>query len=181
MHHGTGGGDPNSGSSDKRSELDDPVLAKLSPAERKRLESIGRSVSEAQRQLRDDEVDPALLKKLGMTVRQFKAFIEKYTERFGRIQPDPERTEQPRKTVKGAFKLPGSGELKKGRGVDGRIGNTRGTEDLTSDQIRKLYEAKVKDVSPEYRRHVEAYFRAIAESAGRAAPEGKTPATTRPR
>ena len=52
-----------------------------------------------------------------------------------------------------------------GRSTDKRLGDTSGMSDLTPDQIRKLYESRKAKISPEYRKHVEAYLRAISENA----------------
>jgi len=43
--------------------------------------------------------------------------------------------------------------------------DVRGSEKLSTDDVRKLYEQRAKTVSPEYRKQVEAYFRAISEAA----------------
>ena len=52
-----------------------------------------------------------------------------------------------------------------GRSTDARLTNTTGLSDLTPDQLRKLYESRKASISPEYRKHVEAYLRAISENA----------------
>jgi len=146
----------------------------LPAAERERLRSIGRAISEASKDLRAGEVDPALLKKIGMTKGEFAAFVEKYRDVFGESADMPDRTERPTDVVRGGFTLPGSGRLQAGKGTGKDIEGGSGTEKLTPDELRKLYESRAAKVSPEYRKQVEAYFRAISEAAGRA----ETPAPT---
>ena len=156
----------------------------LSAEQKTDIQSIGRVISEAQKDLRDGEVDPALLKALGMTRGRFAAFVERYARRIGQVKQMADRTDRPNGTIQGAFAIPGSGARQKGRGTDGRLGDVRGSEKLAPDQIRKLYEQRAKNVSPEYRKHVEAYFRAVSEAAPKAAgaspAKGAPGASTRP-
>ena len=74
-------------------------------------------------------------------------------------------TRCPRSIRACSFAIPGSGRTQAGRGLDGKVENVRGSEKLSIDEIRKLYEQRAKKVSPEYRKQVEAYFRAISEGA----------------
>ncbi|NBB94557.1 MAG: hypothetical protein GVY16_02345 [Planctomycetes bacterium] len=48
----------------------------------RRLESLGRALDEAARQIRDDQVDPSLLKDLGMTPQAYRDFVEEYRKRY---------------------------------------------------------------------------------------------------
>ena len=49
--------------------------------------------------------------------------------------------------------------------MDGKLDGSHGSEKLSTDEVRKLYEQRTKSVSAEYRKQVEAYFRAISEAA----------------
>ena len=169
------GGDPLSGSSDSRGQVDEPAgpLAGGGPAAN--LQSIGRLINEASQDLRDGKTDPQLLKSLGMSQQQFAAFVEKYSQRIGRIEKMKETTAGPDGAIRGDFAIPGSDRLRQGAGLDSKLDNVRGGEKLTPDQIRKLHEQRAAKVAPEYRKHVEAYFRAVSEQK----PEEKTEDSTR--
>ena len=146
----------------------------MTPEQKVKLSAIGRAIDEGRKQIRGGQVDEELLRKLGMTPPQFNAFVERYEEMFGKVGPMPRSTLGPSGTVRGAFLLTGSEKLQGGRGLDRRLGGIQGGEKLTKDQTQKLYESRAAKVSPEYRKEVEAYFRAISEEA-----LGETP-TTRP-
>ncbi len=146
----------------------------ISPRQVSKLRSVGRVIGEAARRQRAGEVDPKLLKSLGMTGEQFAAFVEKYAARFGKFIVMPGRTERPGMTVKGAFSVPGFEGTQRGRGADSGVGASGG-EGLKTDKLRRLYESPTDDVSPEYRKQVEAYLRAISEGpdAKKKSAEGK--------
>jgi len=165
------GGDPNSGSSNKRGEVDLPEgLGSLTPQERAQLESIGRAINEGQKQLRSGQVDPELLKQLGMTQNEFKTFIEKYSSRFGQIKEMPKQTAIPGKAAAKAAESIGVPTVQHGAGMDKGLQDLRGAPKLSPDELKKLYESRAANVSPEYRKQVEAYFRAISESSAAPAP-----------
>ena len=129
---------------------------------------MGRTIGEAQRRARAGAVDPSLLKDLGMTAGQFSAFVKRYADRFDKIRSKTqEAASLPKDVVGNTFVQAGGRELQKGRSADARLTDTRGMSNLTPDQIRKLYESRRAKVSPEYRKHVEAYLRAISENAPR--------------
>ena len=148
----------------------------LSPAEQGRLRSVGRTIDEAARRIRSGQVDAELLADLGMTAGELAGFVEQYREIFGRSKDMPERTERPTGTIRDAFQLPGRGGRQSGRGLDGGLDDVAGSEKLSPDELRKLYESRAAKVSPEYRKQVEAYFRAISEAASRKPPR-PTPAS----
>lgn len=150
------------GSADNRGEVDVARLDNLTPAEKARLRSLGRIINEAQKRVRADKVDPDLLKALGMTEAEFGAFVEKYARRFGKTKKMPSETERPGETIGGAFQLTGKSGRQSGKGLDKQIGS-RGTDKLSPDELRKLFESRAAKVSPEFRKEVEAYFRAISE------------------
>ena len=158
------GGDPNSGSRDTRDDVKEPTGPLMSGSQQANLQSIGKLISEAQKDLRDGKVDPELLKSLGMTRDQFAAFVEKYAQRIGKVEKMKDRTARPDGTIQGAFVIPGSDRQQQGRGLDGKLEDIRGSEKLSKDEIRKLYEQRASKVSREYRKQVEAYFRAISEA-----------------
>jgi len=122
---------------------------------------LGRVLDEAQKQIRDGEVDPELLKKLGMTETQFNQFVKRYADAIGNIRHQLGLVTV--KRVPDRIRIPGSDKLDSGRGTDRRITDTTGHDDLTPDQIRELHESRSKKVSPEYRKQVEEYYRNIAE------------------
>lgn len=163
-----GGGTSNVGSADNRGEVDVARLDNLTSAEKARLRSLGRIINEAQKRVRAEKVDPDLLKALGMTQAEFGAFVEKYARRFGKTKKMPSETARPTATVSGAFQLTGKSGRQSGKGVDKKIGSS-GTEKLSPDELRKLYESRAAKVSPRFRKEVEAYFRAISEQSPRGA------------
>ena len=122
-----------------------------------KLESIGRSLDEAKRQIRDGQVDPELLKDLDMTPEEFRQFVEEYANRVDRLRRQLDR--RPGVDRIGAIEI-GSDERQAGRGASG-AGDIAGTEELTADELRDLYESRMQNVSPEYRKQVEEYYRNI--------------------
>jgi hypothetical protein len=128
------------------------------------LRSLGRAIDEAQKEVRTGKYDPKLLQQLGMTFPKYQDFVESYAERFGKVKPMLEKTERPTDAMSGAFLPGGSKELQAGKGIDDKMGKLTGTENLTPDQIQKLFESGGGKVSPEYQKAVDAYFRLISES-----------------
>jgi hypothetical protein len=114
--------------------------------------------------MRAGEVDQDMLRKLGMTEAEFKDFVKKYRRKYGKVREMLDETEAADRrrgqTVRG-----GTTEVQQGRAADDEI-TSAGGEDLSPDEIRKLYESRKGKLSPEYRKQVEAYFRAIAEGLG---------------
>lgn len=161
------GGDPASGSRDHRGQVDAPAGPAASAAQKANLKSIGRLISEAQKDLRAGKVDPDLLKALGMTREQFAAFVERYAQRIGKIEKMADETAKPDGTIRGVFALPGSDRRQDGREAGKKLETVRGSEKLSPDEIRKLYEQRARKVSSEYRKQVEAYFRAISDAPGK--------------
>lgn len=145
--------------------MDIPEADRPTPEQKALLSVLGRVIDEGRKQIRGGKVDEELLKQLGMSAPQFTAFVERYEEMFGKVASMPRSTARPSGTVRGAFLLTGAETLQKGRGVDSRLRGIKGAEKLTTDEIRKLYESRAAKVSPEYRKEVEAYFRAISEEA----------------
>lgn len=160
---GNSGGDPNAGSSTERGKVDDNPVENLTPAQKAQLESLGRALDEAQREIRENKVDPKLLKDLGMTSEQFKGFVEEYSQRYGQIKDAIARTSGGASS--GTVQQAGSDKLQTGQGIDTKVGDTAGGDKLSPDDLRKLNEAKTAKVAPEYRKDVEAFFRAISENA----------------
>ena len=159
------GGDPSSGSSKQRGEVQGPGdLGNLTPQEQAQISSVGRVMDEAQKQLRGGDVDPALLKDLAMTPQQFRTFVDQYTQRLEKVKREP--GEQPAGQQQAETSGPGGAQAQSGRGMDSQVLDVRGGEKLSPDQLRKLNESRSAKVSPEYRKQVEDYFRAISEGAG---------------
>ena len=154
--------------------MDDAEVDKLTPEEKEKLESLGRALDEAQKQLRDGEVDPELLKKLGMTEKEFKDFVKKYAGKYGKARDMLEETERTDRTDRLVVRG-GSGQTQEGTGTADDATGASGREDLSPDEIKKLYESRKGNVSPEYRKQVEDYFRAISEGLGE---EEDTPETS---
>lgn len=149
--------------------MEDPTGQGVSPAEQARLEAIGRALDEAIKQMRDGKVDPKLLKDLGMTEEQFKAFVEEYTQKFGQVKEMIDQAHKPSGAVRTETVLPGDDKLSTGSTIDAGLG-VSGTEKLSPDEIKKLNEAKINKVSPEYRKEVEAFFRTLSENANSTPP-----------
>lgn len=150
----------------QRSELDLKISRSFTPAEKRQIKSLGRMISEAQQRARAGDVDAEVLKNLGMTADQYVAFVKRYADRFDKIRKkSSDSPSLPKDVVRNAFTRIGSDKFQKGRSTDTRLTNTAGMADLTPDQVRKLYESRKAKISPEYRKHVEAYLRAISENA----------------
>lgn len=160
-----GGGSANDSSRDKRDDVKEPTAPLDSADQQASLDAIGKVIAEAEKELRDGKVDPELLKALGMTQAQFATFVEKYTQRIGEVKKMTDQTAKPTGTVVSSAVIPGNARPQAGRGVDGKLDDVRGSEKLSTDEVRKLYEQRSKSVSAEYRKQVEAYFRAISEAA----------------
>jgi hypothetical protein len=169
-----GGGNPNSGSSQTRGEVDVPGAGNLSPAQQAAISSVGKVIDEAAKQLRDGEVDPKLLKDLGMTQQQFKGFVEQYSQQLEHLRRNGDDT--PTGSQQARAEGPGAKAVQAGQGLDQQVLDVRGSEKLTADQVKKLNESRAAGVSPEYRKQVEDYFRAISEGGAGAAPPA-TPAS----
>ncbi len=162
-HDDVSGGDPDSGSRDKPGEVDDPGRTPhLTPEQVEKIRSTGRTINEADRQLRDDEVDEEMLKDLGMTREQYRNFVERYRQRLDKVRPAVDKTERPNKTAPGSRKVPGESGVQTGQPGDGEISVT-GSEELTEEEKNKLNESRRSKVSPEYRRHVDEYYRSISD------------------
>ena len=151
--------------------MEEPTGPLASGKQQDNLKALGRLIDEARRDLRDGTVDPALLKSLGMTKQQFSAFVERYNQRIGKIAKMQDTTAGPDGAIRGNLVIPGSAGTQAGRGVDERMEPVRGGEKLRPDEQRKLYEQRARKVSQEYRKDVEAYFRAISEGQGGAGRE----------
>ena len=77
----------------------------------------------------------------------------------------PAETPPADRTAEKPLTVIGESALQAGRGVGAKLVPVRGSEALAPDELKKLYESRAANVSAEYRKHVEAYFRAISESA----------------
>jgi hypothetical protein len=58
--------------------------------------------------------------------------------------------------------LHGTEQVRTGEGQTGLTGS----EQLTEDQVRRLQQSRIEDVSPEYRKQVEQYYRNLGRPAG---------------
>ena len=145
-------------------------MAKLSPAEQAKLEALGRAIDEMAEDIRTDKVDPTLLEKLDMTPGQFKQFVEAYKEQFDKVRAKRKGQGQ---TGEGTGKVgAGNGTVEAGRGTGDIATGNAGK--LSPDEIRQLNERKMQKVSPDFRREVEAYFRAVSESGNTTNPPAAT-------
>jgi hypothetical protein len=157
-HAGTGG--VGGGSAETRGQVEDADPAVLrDPVTAARLESLGRALKEANRRIRDDQLDPHLLKDLGLTASQFRAFVEDYTQRFDRIRRA--ESDNVRRERTGGVEMVGSEQVRKGAGV--QVGPAEGTADVKGEKDEQLRETRACNVSPEYQKHLDAYFRAVSE------------------
>ena len=146
-----------------------PDKINISPVQASQLQSLGRALDEAQKELRGGKVDDELLKQIGMTPPQYQSFVESYSQLFGKVKPLLAVTERPTATVNNAFFAPGTQQVQTGKGLDSKLG-VSGTEKLTGDQMKKLNESRAARVSPEYRKSVDAYFRSVSEGSAPPSP-----------
>ncbi|MFP4106493.1 MAG: hypothetical protein ACLFVU_10440 [Phycisphaerae bacterium] len=125
--------------------------------------TTGRVLDEAQKQVRDGTVDAELLKKLDMTSDEYRRFVGKYSQLYNRVRDSVEKDPDAPTVVRREYTLDEPGEVREGTGTDREITDVSGGEDLTPDQMRELLENRKRRVSPEYRKGVESYLRAISE------------------
>jgi len=158
------GGNPNSGSSDRRGEVNaDNEFAALTPAQRAKLDAVGRAIDHMAQDIRAGSVDPDLLEKLDMSPEQFSQFVETYRQKFDQLRA---RRPGEGQTTIGTGRTNEAQEttaVDRGRGRNGAL-RAGGTDPRDADDLRKLNERKLQNVSPDFRREVEAYFRAVSES-----------------
>ena len=107
------------------------------------------------------------MKQLKMTPERFSAFVEEYSRRLEGLRGIPP-SDVPGQIAQGSFRLPEGPGRQGGPLVDRRLAGAAGIERLSPDEVRKLFERRAAKVAPEYRKQVEAYFRAISEEGGRA-------------
>ncbi|MFP4356490.1 MAG: hypothetical protein ACLFUJ_15355, partial [Phycisphaerae bacterium] len=157
---GQSGGDPNSGSSDRRGDVD--PYEGIPAGQREKLESIGRTIQEADRNLRDGQVDPELLKELNMTPQQYTNFVKRYVDQFQQVRQSARRGDgQPEP---GQVVIHGSEQVQQGQSGKQEL---TGTEQLSEDEIRRIQQSRLEDISPEYREQVEQYFRNLGQTGRR--------------
>ncbi len=158
---GSGGDRPETGAKKypDKGENSKPDTSGKSVKDDGRIESIGRALRKAQKQIDTDNIDPKLLKKLNMNKQQFIKFIEKYNERFDNKK---NLDDADRKTTKNKnLEMVGKTEMQKGKtnGVDNVKLNGESGE--KNDSGAK--QTSVRKVSPKHRNKLDAYFRAISE------------------
>ena len=95
-----------------------------------------------------------------MTEREFRGFVDRYNQRLARLAEDDPPAAEAGKA--GPIDLPGQMRLQRGRDSD--LAGASGSEELSPEETERLYEQRVRKVSPEYRRQAERYFRALAEA-----------------
>ena len=105
-----------------------------------------------------------------MTQQQLSQFVDRYKDKFEKLRKQ-KKDDAPvlpeEEVVRSSAVEVGGKELQKGRAVVKGLSDVTGTSKLSADDIRKLYESRKVKVSPKYRKHVEAYLRAISENAPR--------------
>ena len=148
------------------------ISRSVTPGQKERLQTIGRAINEIERRTRAGKIDPNLLKKLGMTEQQLSQFVKRYTDKFDKIRkPKMKKDAKPplpeEDVVSSTSVQTGSKKLQKGTAIEKGMSDVTGTSKHSADDIRKLYESSKVKISPEYRKHVEAYLRAISENAPR--------------
>jgi hypothetical protein len=126
------------------------------------LEGMGRALDEAVEDARSGQVDPELLDELGMNEDEFRDFVEKYSRKYGDVREMADRTAGADRIGR-EIEVAGSDRLERGRGSDRRVTDTAGSEDIESDDVRKLNESRRDQIDPAYRKQVEDYFRAVSE------------------
>jgi hypothetical protein len=124
------------------------------------LESIGRALSQAGRQIRDESVDPALLKKMQMNPEEFRVFVEAYQEKFDEVRHAPAGEAE---RVDDGDREFGSREVQRGEGVSDTVGRVTGAEEGPSETDPKAVQQRSQTVSPEYKQDLEAYLRTVSE------------------
>jgi hypothetical protein len=108
-----------------------------------------------------------------MTPQEFGRFVEEYSQRVDRVRQNLQRQGPILLDEEGMTEL-GSTQRQEGD-PRGRIGNVTGLEDLSPDEVRRLYESRIEKVSPEYRKQVEQYYRNIMRQKSQDAPRQSTP------
>ncbi|MBA7557096.1 hypothetical protein ES705_49830 [subsurface metagenome] len=132
------------------------------------IESIGRALRKAQKQIDSDNIDPELLKKLNMNKQQFIRFIEKYSERFEdkKIPGGPDGQSPKNENVR----MVGKKERQKGK-TDG-VGNVKLDGESGEKNHSGAKQTPIRKVSPKHRKKLDAYFRAVSEGEKDSAADG---------
>jgi hypothetical protein len=143
--------------------VDSPATDDLSPSEARRLRSVGRIIDEADRQIRNGKIDETLLKDLGMNEAEFASFVEAYRERFDNLFDVLKATDPASGSTPEPNDLPGDPNLRRGEQAAPGVGAIRGSEKIEVDDSQELLESRRKEVSSEFRKEVEGYFRAVSD------------------
>lgn len=160
-------------SAEGSSFAEEPPSAEQGPELQGALPVYGRALDEARRRINDESVEPELLDALEMTPEAFKAFVEKYEERFGRAKTLPEQTRRPTQTEENAFELGGEQELQLGDRNQSQMDTARGAEAVGPETLQGLDRRAIHQVAPEYRDAVEGYFRTVGQAPAATQPEEK--------
>jgi hypothetical protein len=168
---GQGAMDLHSGDGDRKAEsssevqtetdVDEELDEEFSKADAEKIESLGRAIDAANKQIRDNKIDPELLKELEMTESEFLKFVKKNTERYEKLQKNAaQRKEQTRGPD--VIKTIGSGEVHKGD-PRAETGNLTGGPAGEGQKDRQLRQHRSRRVSPKYQKKFEAFLRSVSE------------------
>lgn len=162
---GGGGGQGGAGVTPERVEVNDDVAALKDQMERAR--ELIKSLNDVSNGVRKGEIDPELLGRLD---------VARDPGRGGGEAFDRSKTQDKEIGVTSRDAARGDGAEKDGRKDDASDTHKSGDRptivdtarvtsgDLSADKLRELIESGRIDVSPEYRRLVERYYRELSES-----------------
>ena len=128
-------------------------------AQIKRLESIGKALENAKLKIETGEVDPKLLTQLGMTNRQFKNFVEKYSQRV-KLATNQLATKQ--KVLRAKIRQFEKDKLA-GVGVPDLKHEITGVENSPRDINKNIRTRRARKVSPRYRARLRDFLRNTAK------------------
>jgi hypothetical protein len=152
------GQNPGLGSEPREGELEAVDEETLMPGTVLPLESVGMALDRAHKQIEGNTVDPKLLEAMGMSLPEFKGFVEKYSAEY-------KKALQKRENQKHALKaLSSAGPAEVQHGETNKTGNVTGDPSLEKKRAEKDRRMSPAKVSPEYQKQLEAYLRAVSES-----------------
>lgn len=134
--------------------VDDQVLM---PGTAQPLKSVGEALDKARRQIKSGDIDPKLLEAMNMTAPQFKDFVEKYTAEYDKALW--KNRENQKETVKASRSIDDDVQ----HGVENKTGNVTADASVEKHRAKEDRGTLPADVSPEYRKQLEAYLRAVSE------------------
>jgi hypothetical protein len=126
------------------------------------IEGIEKLIDEARRRLQEGSIPDDAMDELGMTEPELTQFIKKYQTEIDMYRQNRNRMQA--RISRDIDQVEGSEVIQHGTGTSEAVRDVSGQIALEPDQIEKLRESLKTEVSPEYRKQVERYLRAMSEN-----------------